>query len=290
MLNKKFHKRFVFSNIGSGSLYPYIKKLNDKEIYDFFHKHDFYSIKPRKSNIKQLKKIDVILNETQLIADATNAFFGLSNCHAMTNFRDFEINQIAPKNNVDFAAFKIVFFARVCTLKGIFDLMDVVIKLKSNYPGISLDIYGMKQFNDDESTRFDSIINSCNNITYKGIAKLEDAIYVLSQYDLLCFPTRAITEGVPGTIVESLIAKTPILTSNFTQSTELLSDGANALFFDIFNVDDLESKLVELLTNYDLYYKIKDGAAKLGNKYLYSTNRDMFLKYICGDDIVKEGK
>ena len=40
-------------------------------------------------------------------------------------------------------------------------------------------------------------------------------VQTLANYDLSVFPTRFIGEGTPGVIVESLLAGTPVLTSNF---------------------------------------------------------------------------
>lgn len=281
-LNRKYKKRFIFSQIGTSFLFPYIKSLNEEQKYTFFHKHVFLNLKPKKKVVRNLRSIDAILTETELINDAFSKFFSLENCFFMTNFRFVE----QPKDNHRELENRLVYLSRVTARKGIFDLLNVLKEIKEETnKNFFLDIYGTLYLNDKEKEEFYSLLN--NQIVYKGELPQSKIISVLQQCDLMCFPTRCEGEGTPGCVIESLIAGTPVLSSSFTQSYELLSNNYNSIIYNFGDVDDLKEKLLSFFDNYINYQSLKDGALKTGYKYTYEYNRDRFLKIICGGSYEK---
>ena len=275
-INKKYHKRFIFSQIGTSFLYKHIKDMSEEEKRLFFHEHNFGIQKPKNSDINRMKNIDIILTETQLINDAFSAFYGLNNCYVMTNFRqhDLDLNSSGINHN------KLIYLSRVMVRKGVFDLLDVLNGLPSSYE-YSLDIFGALDFSREEVDLFNSKLNE--RIKYCGELDPTKTIDTLGQYDLLCFPTKCEGEGTPGCIVESLIAGTPVLSSNFTQADELLHNGVDSLIYEFGNTKDMEEKLSKFIRNEVDYKKLRQGALKSGEKFTYKFNRERFLELITGE-------
>lgn len=272
-INKKYNKKFIFSHIGTSSLYHYIKDLNETQKTDFFFNHNFYGLVPNKRYRNQLNQINIILPETDLITNAYAKFYDLNNCITLTNFRLCEDRTFNPRlQNGDF---KIIYLSRITSEKGIFDLIDVVSNLVQKGFNVTLDIYGDFQLSKEELIEFNSKMNSF--IRYKGPLANNLAIQTISQYDLTCFPTRCKGEGVPGVIVESLLAGVPVLTSNFSQASQILIENKDSLFFEIYDPNSLKEKLEFLIKNPDILFSLKKEAFESGFKYSYDYSRDKLL-------------
>lgn len=277
-LNKKSKKRFVVSQIGTSFLYQYIKSLTEQQKRAFFHEHNFLNLKPKKKTIKNLKMVDVILTETELINGAFSKFFSLDNCSTMTNFRLIE----QPKDNKQSCKNKLVYLSRVTARKGIFDLLNVLKDIREKEKIVfSLDIYGTLYMDDEEKSKFNSSL--FDGVTYRGEISQDKIINMLQQHDLLCFPTKCEGEGTPGCIIESLIAGTPILSSSFTQADELLKNNYNSLLFEFNNNDDMKKRLLDFFAGNKDYHLLRHNAFLSGQKFTYDYNRKKFLKIVCGD-------
>ena len=274
-LNKKYKKRFVFSQIGTSFLFRYIKPMTEERKSDFFYKQDYTGVKPKKKTIKELAKIDAILTETDLINNTFKSFFNLNNCYCLTNFRDVKVLEQKYKTDSNN---RLIYLSRVMTRKGIFDLINVL--SKEEFINLTLDIYGSLYMNNEEKKAFNSLLNS--KIRYLGELDPSETIQTIQQYDLLCFPTKCEGEGTPGCIVESLIAGTPVLSSNFTQSFELLEHNYNSLIFRFGDVNDLEQKLLLFVNRQVDVEKLKKNAFDSGKKFTYDFNRTKFLNLILG--------
>ena len=277
-LNKKYKKRFIFSQIGTSFLYRHIKNLTNAQQIEFFNGNNFFGQRPEKKVQKQLRRINVILPETKLIEECFSKFYGLTNCIAITNFRDVVVDFV-EKQPSDFV--RLVYISRLTKRKGIFDLIDVVNLvngLKNNR--VLLDIYGTKYFDKSENTTFENLLSE--RIKYKGEIKPENVIATLREYDLLCFPTLCEGEGTPGCVIESLISGTPVLSSSFTQSQELLKNGFDSYIYQFGDTNDLKNKLIEYIDNKEKM-KMNKNAYESGKVFTYQFNRTLFLKIICGD-------
>ena len=101
---------------------------------------------------------------------------------------------------------------------------------------------------------------------------------------MFVFPTRAVFEGTPGVIAESLLAGTPVLSSSFPQSKYLLNDGHDSILYKMFDKEDLKKKLLWCVSNKEQLVKMRENAKESGQKFTYSHERAKFLKYVCGKE------
>lgn len=275
--NKKRKVPFVLPLVGSGVLHFSIDHLSKDKQLEFINEKKFDLGKKKRKIEKELKKISFILPETELMKDVYESFYGLNNCAVLNNFRDVNLTISVPESSNKLS---IVFLSRVMRLKGIFELIDALNKIKKDGFDISLDIYGDLNLSENDMAIFYSKLNE--NIMYKGGLDNSEVIEKISHYDLFAFPTNAAYEGTPGVIAESLIAGTPVLSSNFPQAKYLLKDGYDSIIYQMFDVNDLEEKTLYCLNNKTKLAKMRANAIKSGEKYLYKNVRDKFLKYVCG--------
>ena len=281
-VNKRHNKPFILPLIGIGILHSELNKNKGSNVDNIIELQEQNKIVVSRKNAKNLRKITYILPETEKICDVYKKIYGLSNVYCLNNFR--EVSNIVKKPSNDKKELHLVYLSRVWSQKGIFDLIDVVKKINDTEKIVSLDIYGPKTFSDLENQIFNSTLEEHNEITYKGVIEETSVIQTLASYDLFVFPTKYYGEGTPGVISESLIAGTPILSSNFYQAHELLKDGFDSILFAMNDKEDLKEKLLYIINNKLVLNKMSLNALKSGEKFTYNCERNKFLKYICGTE------
>lgn len=278
--NKKYNKPFILPIVGSGVLHFSIDHLKEEEQVRFIVDGEYSLGKRQKKIEKELKKITYILPETELMKKVYSEYYHLDNCVVLNNFRVF--NEKVDNHQIS-SPLKLVFLSRVMRLKGIFELIEAVKSINKNGVKLCLDIYGDQSLSDEDLKVFNDSLDE--QIIYKGSIDNKEVIKTLSKYDLFVFPTNAVYEGTPGVIAESLIAGTPVFSSNFPQAKHLLKDGYDSIFFKMFDPDDLKEKLVYCLNNKELLNNMRKNALESGKKYLYKHEREKFLKYVCGVEV-----
>lgn len=277
-VNRRYKKPFVFPLIGISVLHNSIDKLTDEDRIDFLVNGNYSLCKPKKNLIKHLNKMDYILPETDLLTKAFIEFYGLNNVYQLNNFREEKQIETNQTNNDELS---LVYVSRVMRIKGIFDLLDVVKQLNNEGLKIRLDVYGNKFLSNEDVVTFDSYLDG-NFISYKGILENEIVSETISKYDLFVFPTNYHGEGTPGVIAESLIAGTPIITSDFPQAKFLLRDGFDSIFYKINDNEELKNIIIHIVHNKGMLIQMRKNASKSGEKYTYHYERKKFLNYVCG--------
>ena len=276
--NKNKKKPFVLPLIGISVLHNSLRNLSIIQKQSFLVDKNYSLVKPDNRTSEQLKKTTYILPETELLVDIFRDYYKLDNVYKLNNFRDIQVIQ---KNNRIFYEIRLVFLSRVMEIKGIFDLLEVVKDLTGKGCRITLDVYGKKIMTEVEEEKFNSYIDD-SSIKYKGTLDNNGVLKTLSNYDLLVFPTRYMGEGTPGVISESLIAGTPVLTSEFAQARFLLRNGIDSIFYKMLDKEDLKSKLLYIINNKDILKDLREGAIESGKQFTYEHERKSFLKYVCG--------
>lgn len=277
-LNRKARKDFVLPLIGTSILHYSIDKLSQDLQNDFIKNKNYSLVKPSKKIINQLKNITYILPETDLLTTIFTEYFKLNNVFTLTNFRDCKSTNNF-KQSIS-KPIKLIFLSRIMEMKGIFDIIDICIKLNKKELKFSLDIYGKLDFTENQNKYFSKIVEKYDYFKFCGPIDNYSVINVIKEYDLFVFPTRCVYEGTPGVLAESLIAGTPILSSNFPQINVLLTPGYDSFVYEMFNKEDLEEKLNFIYNNSEILIYMSKNASESGQKYSYEVNRHIFLKYM----------
>ena len=159
-------------------------------------------------------------------------------------------------------------FSRVTEKKGVLDAIKVVTEINNEIgeTAIVLDIYGAIENGFEEE--FNSAVeNSPDCICYKGTVDHDNTVQALKEYDLQLFPTKFKTEGIPGSVVESFFAGTPVVSSKWNSFADVIDDGVTGIGFEIENYYDFKDKLQKLISNHELLNSMKKNCLKRAESY-----------------------
>lgn len=142
--------------------------------------------------------------------------------------------------------FNAIYIASIQYRKGHDILIDRIPEIIKKVPGIEFYFIG-KRINPfySEILKTAKELGIINKLHFLGEKK--NALEYLYAADLLLFPSRA--EAMPRVILESMILRTPIISTNVDGIPELITNGIHGLLFRIENSDELAELIFTLTTN-----------------------------------------
>ncbi len=272
--NKHHHSSVVFCPVGIGTLDSIVKKLPNEKLNDFLSSRDFGNKKDVKFS-KYLSSYKRVVVENKVLENCYKKFYEINNTFILTNFRVFD-DELQNKHFTD-NNLHCVYISRVCPEKGIFDLVTAVNEInKESESKVLLDIFGDIQLKDKEL-----FLRSTNNfVKYCGVIDQRQSFILLSKYELSVLPTKYHGEGTSGSLVESLIAGTPVLVSNYSQSKELITDGYNGYVFEMNDQIDLKKKLKGILNNKSDLTSMRSNVKESSKKFIFKYVENNFYRLI----------
>jgi len=199
-----------------------------------------------------LDKVDVILAPSKSLREkfisygiAKNRIFHLDfgiDHSLLANFR----KQVSNK-------FRFGFVGGVSEHKGIRVLIRAFNKIKRD--NVILSIFGPYHLHYLDKLRKELNIDS--RTTFYGPFNNRDISSVFSKIDVLVYPSIWY-ENRPIAILEALLAKIPVITSNLGGMAELVQDRVTGLLFEVGNPDDLYQKMVSVIDNPELLRKLSE--------------------------------
>jgi glycosyltransferase involved in cell wall biosynthesis len=262
---QKKGKKVYYFMVGVGPLRLEASPTLDYQKITFYFQHET-EWKPSNSSFSRiLPKFDACFVESPTIKKMCEKVYGAKNVAILPNFR-MDVDLIPAENDKKFPnkPLRFAYFSRVNKEKGIFDLFDATKKLYSEGFRFFLDIYGSLQI---EENLFLQSLDS-RFMKYRGVCTSEQ-IKTLAQYDAQIFPTRSF-EGMPGSIVESFFAGTPVISSEFTFSHDFIVDGVNGFIYPFGDADALCVILRRILTNPRLLLEQRKKCHSSASEYLFS--------------------
>lgn len=168
-----------------------------------------------------------------------------------------------------------VFFSLIQEMKGV----DLILKAAERLPEVDFIFYG--EIDTGYKETFNNTIVQLSNTEYRGVFKgSDDEKYEeLRRYDILLFPTKWKTEGVPGILVEGKIAGLPAVVSDVSYNAELVQDEVNGLVMKENTVDALVDAIKRLDKN-------RENLEMLAHNCLQSAKKFYIDNYI--DEIVAD--
>jgi glycosyltransferase involved in cell wall biosynthesis len=229
-------------------LFYFLKKIYDFRLfYDVIGGWLAEDLKKTPILLKCLKVYDGIWVETTSMKEALENL-GLDNIYRIRNFKLFD-KEVIPhvEYNLSDGPLRVCTFSRVMPEKGIEDVIEVVNRINQEEQRnvYSLDIYG--HIDESYAQRFNLLKESFSEtIRYMGIANPSDSITILRGYFALLFPTRFMTEGVPGTIIDAYAAGIPVISARWQNSKDVIEEGKTGLCYEMYNVDELYRLMVDV--------------------------------------------
>ena len=224
-------------------------------------------LKDKKGLEKSLKKFDGIYVETKHMKNALDSQ-GFTNVYVMPNCKPLDTISKDELCKSYSAPYKLCTFSRVMKEKGIEDAVNAVkvVNEKFGTTVFTLDIYG--QVDSLQTEWFEELKNNFPDyITYGGLVPFDKSVDVLKDYFALLFPTLYIGEGVPGTFIDAFAAGVPVITSEFTNSRELIDDKTNGIIFNFANFEKFCKTLENIANEPEIIVSMKEACINEAQNY-----------------------
>lgn len=147
--------------------------------------------------------------------------------------------------NLSHATFKILYIGWLEKFKGILDLLESLKKISDKKIEFICNVYGNGSLkNDLEKFIIDNKLE--NKVFLKGWASKDIKRDAYKKSDLFILPSHF--EGFPNSLLESMSAEMPVISSRVGAVEDIVKDNYNGLLFDHKNIDQLIEK-IELMIN-----------------------------------------
>ena len=240
------------------SLFSFLKKLFHTKIHYIVIGSWLFNVTQESKRIqKSLLKFDTIFVETKKLKGNLEKS-GFKNIVLMRNYKNLKVIEFKKDNlykNKD--VLNLCIFSRINKEKGVLDAINTIKEINSDGIKFKLDIYGMIE-NEFKSEFFESLNDSKEYIEYKGIIDSQKSVDIISKYDILLFPTKYYTEGIPGTIIDAYASGVPVISSAWENSDDIVINNSTGLLFEFGNLNDFKQKLIYAYDNQQEMYNMKN--------------------------------
>ena len=154
---------------------------------------------------------------------------------------------------------KLIFFGRLHMTKGLAEALDACRHLPEP---CHLQVFGPGMSDTDWS-----LFEAHPKATYGGVLEPEDVPRVLSEHDLLLFPSYYPGEGYPGVILEAFQCGLPVIAARWRAVPELVGHEENGLLVEPRSAGEVRSAIKRLLDDPDLYRRLCEGAKRRGEDF-----------------------
>jgi glycosyltransferase involved in cell wall biosynthesis len=226
-----------------------------------------YFSKEKKINFRQIKMADGIFAVSM---DVKSYFDSIHNnicvCHDTINIPEI----LARIENhhvslVDKSYFNVGYVGRITGYKQADIFLKAAAIVVKKIPTAYFHIVGKSieaELDYEESLKLLSIkLGISQNVKFWG--HRSDSIELLKDMDLFCLTSDR--EPYPRTIIESMLARTPVIASNTGGCTEIINNSEAGLFFDVNDINGpkyLADRIFQLMNDKELYTYIKENAYK----------------------------
>ena len=158
---------------------------------------------------------------------------------------------------------KCVFFSLIQKQKGV----DLILEAARICDNVEFSLYG--SIDPSYTDEFNAAIKTLPNARYMGVFKGSnfDVYKELAKYDVLLFPTKWETEGVPGILVEGKISGLAEIVSNKSYNAELVCDGVGGIVLEQNDKKQLANAIMLLDRKRDYLEKMKHGSRKSAERF-----------------------
>lgn len=153
---------------------------------------------------------------------------------------------------------KLLFLGRIGQRKGIYDLIEVIDKLKSDFSDIKLYVGG-----DGEIEKLKQLIQEKHlekNVEYIGWTTGEKKEKLLKECSFYILPSY--NEGMPMSVLEGMAYKNVVISTNVGGIPKVIENNKNGILIDPGDKKKLEEELIGLLKDKALRQKLSKEAQK----------------------------
>ena len=211
-----------------------------------------------------LHRIRGIHVETRRLKDDLQTNYGYRNIDIFPNFRFFNFTPITNESK----ELRLVFMARIMKQKGLDWIFNLAEYINGNNLSNEIDITFFGQLNQEDREYFMSNVKKFSFIDYKGHLQPDEIYRIISEYDVMLFPTHFYTEGLPGTVVDAYISGIPVIATEWINSHEFIDHGKSGYIIPFENGEKALIDTVMLLNNdRQLLKKMKSYVLNIRNRF-----------------------
>ncbi len=170
---------------------------------------------------------------------------------------------------------RFVYIGRVVPEKGVDSLFEIEPELPD---GVSIDIYG-------PVGNGCSMVELCRRgngqVRYRGVLDHHSVMECLQDHDALVLPTRCVTEGYPGVVLEAFASGRPVIVSDLQSLREIVDDSCGILV-EMGNSQSLLDAIRRIERDDALYESLCRGALAKGMQFSASLRTKQFVQ-VCRD-------
>ena len=252
-------------------LYRFNRKTMQRSLYFMMGGTEAKRIAENADEIEWYRHYKKIYAETEsMVRILKNA--GLNNAEWFPNCRN-RYSKAPVWNGQQGKRLQCVFFSLIERQKGI----DLIIEAAKATPDIDYYFYGV--INPEDEVYFKKMVEDAGNIFYKGVfvGNNEETYEELRKYDVLLFPTRWKTEGVPGIIVEAKMAGIAAIVSNQSYNAELVKDNVEGIVLRENTTEALLEAVERIDMDRALLERLKQNSYKSSAKYCIENYTDNII-------------
>jgi glycosyltransferase involved in cell wall biosynthesis len=150
---------------------------------------------------------------------------------------------------------QVMFSGSLIKRKGLDIAIRSIAEVNKIETKICFDIYGQGDIN-----KF--LIHDINGIEYKGTYQQDEAQKIISQYDLLLYPSRH--DGWGLVVNEALMQNVPVIVSDRVGAKVLVEKSGAGMVFQSENVQELKNLLLRILQERKTLDRMKANCTKIG--------------------------
>ena len=183
------------------------------------------------------------------------SFSNRDNFKWLPNTRSIE----APAKTRRDKAEKLIFLARLARDKGLAEALDACRCLPES---CHLNVFGPGMSDTDFS-----LFEGHPRATYCGVLDPAEIPRVLSEHDLLVYPSYYRSEGYPGAILEAFQCGLPVVAAKWGGVAELVEHEESGLLVEPRSASEVEAAIKRLLAEPELYRQLCQGARRRGDDF-----------------------
>lgn len=254
------------------------------------HRHVIFPVKGFiskniKYSPKYIDKVICVSSQGEKVIRTTTYNTNISVIPTMTDVRfDYKNEGILEQFGIDLSKKIIGYIAALTFEKDHYTFLQAAEKICKNHNNIHFIIVGSGKLETKLKEYADSL-DLTENVSFLGF--VPQANRLIPEIDIMLFTSTQ--EGFPTTIIDSFIAKKPVVCTNYPGSSDIIIPDVTGFLCEIKNIDCLAAKTIALIQNPDLSEKITQEAYQvaIANFSIESVSDKIYAMY---REIIKDSK
>ena len=144
--------------------------------------------------------------------------------------------------------------------KGVFEVLESAVRLRSRIPGIRYQFAGTWYSDDERARAMDLVAREglAHEVEFLGPVEPSERMRLLTSATVMAFPSHS--EGHPLVVLEALSAGLPVVTTRTGAIPEIITNGREGFLVDVGDVEGLTCRIAEIVTDPELRRRLRANA------------------------------